>query len=94
MTTEIATYSMAGQTFDVEIIEDFSYGMTEVIAIGCYPFFAGASHATVETSHLHNRRTEEIPADMPIFEPPIEITDDLDADRTRAYLQAVYEGAA
>ena len=66
MTTEIATYSMAGQTFDVEIIEDFRYGLTEVIALGCYPFYGGGSHATVETSSLHNRRVEEIPDDLPI----------------------------
>jgi len=56
MTT--ATYTSSdGRAFDVEVIHEWGE-MSEVNAIGCYPFFAGASHATVKTDSLSNRRDE------------------------------------
>lgn len=83
---EIATMKMAGETFDVEVIEDFRFGMSEVIAIGCYPFDNGASHATVHTDRLHNRRTEEIPDDLPIpADPSVDAPEPADVIDARAF---------
>ena len=77
-----ATMTMAGDTFDVEVISEFR-GYAEVLAIGCHPFLHGASYAIVRSDDLTNRRVEGIPADLPLAadpsddEPlPVEITDD------------------
>lgn len=93
MTILIATMTMAGETFDVEVISEFR-GMSEVNAIDCHPFLHGASYAIVKSDDLTNRRVDTLPDDLPTFEPPLDVTDEMDAEQTRRYLQSVYEGGA
>ena len=63
-----ATMTMAGDTFDVEVISEFR-GYAEVLAIDCHPFLHGASYAIVKSDDLTNRRLEELPADLPLGDP-------------------------
>ena len=64
-----ATMTMAGDTFDVEVISEFR-GYAEVLAIGCHPFLHGASYAIVRSDDLTNRRVEGLPADLPLSADP------------------------